>query len=108
MGPEAVPLETFRVELLDSLYYNSFLDSGAAGATSTVPWIGDLALMYAISKSLGIGKLSSKLGFTPHYDELAELPFVASMGHSLEVVKMLPVYDFATSFVSEGYHDQNA
>lgn len=104
----AIRLETFSLELLDSLYYNSLLDSGASGTALTVPWIGDLALMYAVSKSLGIGNLSRKLGHTPHYEEVADLPFVTSVGHSMSNVKMLPIYDFSTSFISEGYMNDQA
>ncbi|MEM0111686.1 MAG: hypothetical protein QXK90_02850 [Candidatus Parvarchaeota archaeon] len=101
-------METYRLDLLDSLYYNSFIDSGAAGATSTAPLVGDIALMYSISRSLGIGKLDSRISSVPHYSELSELPFVVSVAHSLGPVKMLPAYDFSASFISEGYFDYNA
>ena len=101
-------LETFKLTLLDSLYYNSILDSGAAGTAVSVPWVGDIAITYAICRSLSIGNLSSKITSTPHYEELLNSPFIASIAHSMDTVKMLPIYDFSTSFMSEGYYDYNA
>ena len=103
-----INLETFRLELLDSLYYNSYLDSGAAGAALTAPFVGDIAMMYATCRSLGIGNLNPKITSSPHYEELADCPFIISVAHSVSPVKMLPVYDFATSFMSEGYEDLEA
>ena len=98
-------LETFKLTLLDSLYYNSVLDSGAAGAVVSVHWVGDIAITYAICRSLSIGNLSSKITSTPHYEELLDSLFIASVAHSIDTVKMLPIYDFSTSFMSEGYYD---
>jgi CRISPR type I-D-associated protein Csc1 len=109
-------LETFRLELLDPLYYNSMVDSGAAGAVVTAQWIGDIALMYAINASIGLVNFErlrhDKPSGSPHKpsypEELSVLPLVTSVARPVTKVRMLPVYDFATSFISEGYFQYEA
>ncbi len=109
-------MEIFRLELLDPLYYSSMVDSGASGAVVTAPWIGDIALMYAINASIGFVNFErlrhdnpSADSHKPNYhQELPHLPFVSSVARPVSEVKMLPVYDFATSFNSEGYFQFDA
>lgn len=99
-------MEKFEVELLDPLFYNSSLDSGAAGSTITFPWLGDLALDYAINFSLNLNNSTFKYNsHKPDYSEIKNFGFVASVGYSVSNVNKTRVYDFATSFISDGYID---
>lgn len=99
-------MDKFEIELLDPLFYNSTLDSGAAGANTTYPWIGDIALDYAINSALGIIKTQFKYkSHKPNYQEIKQFGFIASMGYPETNPKKTRVYDFATSFISDGYVD---
>ena len=97
-------MEKFELELLDPLFYNSSLDSGAAGSNTTEPWIGDLALDYSINFALGLKK--TKFQYTshkPNYSEIKNFGFITSIGYPETRIKKTRIYDFATSFISDGY-----
>jgi CRISPR type I-D-associated protein Csc1 len=102
-------MRTYRLRLLSPLFYRTRQDAGAAGSTITDPWIGDLALCYAINRSLGLKEL--KFGYDrhqPRYEELSGLPFTASIAIPANEVIRTQVYDIATSFISEGYTNYRA
>ena len=102
-------MRTYRLRLLSPLFYRTRQDAGAAGSTITDPWIGDLALCYAINRSLGLREL--KFGYDrhqPQYGELSKLPFTASVGTPTVEIIRTQVYDIATSFNSEGYTNYRA
>ncbi len=97
-------MRTYKLKLLSPLFYRTRQDAGAAGSTITDPWIGDLALCYAINRSLGLREL--KFGYDRHkpfYEELSKLPFTTSVGIPMAEISRTQVYDIATSFISEGY-----
>ena len=82
------------------------MDSGAAGANTTFPWIGDIALDYALNFTYGIHKTEFKYNsHKPNYREITKFGFVSSMAYSESIPQKTRVYDFATSFVSDGYMD---
>ncbi len=71
---------TYSLTLLSPLFYRTRQDAGAAGSTITDPRNGDLALSYAINRSLGLEEF--KFGYASHrpdYTELGRLPFVPSV-----------------------------
>jgi len=102
-------MKTYRLKLLSPLFYRTSLDSGAAGSTVTAPWIGDIALSYAINRTFGLTEF--KFGYTrygPNYEELAELPYVPTVAVPVGEVERTRVYDIATSFCSDGYYNMEA
>jgi hypothetical protein len=97
-------MKAYELTLLSPLYYRSRIESGAAGATITSPWIGDLSMMYAINntfcyKQIKFGYASHK----PNYSEIADLGFVLSVLEPVSECRFTKVFDIATSFISEGY-----
>lgn len=99
----------YNLKLLSPLFYRTRQDSGAAGANTTDPWIGDLALSYAINASLGLTKLQFYYTETmPHYEDLLKLPFFTSVATPLPNILFTRVYDMATSFISQGYFNYPA
>jgi CRISPR type I-D-associated protein Csc1 len=99
----------YEIRLLSPLFYATRPDSGSAGATTTDPWIGDLALMYAINSSLGLKSLHFKYTEnTPFYNEVLDLPYITSVASPSLDVKYTRVYDTATSFISQGYFNKDA
>jgi CRISPR type I-D-associated protein Csc1 len=99
----------FEIRLLSPLFYATRPDSGSAGATTTDPWIGDLALMYAINSSLGLKSLPFKYAENkPVYNEILDLPYITSVASPSSDVKFTRVYDTATSFISQGYFNKEA
>jgi len=99
-------MEKYEVELLSPLFYNSSLDSGAAGANVTFDWIGDIAIDYAINFSLSNKKIVFKYNsHKPDYNKIKDFDFISSIAYSMNNVKKTRVYDFATSFISDGYID---
>lgn len=97
-------MEKYEVELLTPLFYNSSLDSGAAGSNVTFDWIGDLAIDYAINFALDQKKIIFKYtSHKPDYSEIKDFNFISSIAYSKINVKKTRVYDFATSFISDGY-----
>lgn len=100
---------TYELTLLSPLFYRTRQDSGAAGSTTTDPWVGDLALCYAINQALGLKEF--RFGYESHrpdYTELRELPFTTSVAVPSGEVRRTQVYDIATNFMSEGYTNYRA
>lgn len=99
-------MEKYELEILDPLFYNSSMDSGAAGATVTYEWIGDIALSYSIISSLGLNKnITFKYNsHKPDYTEIRDFKFISSVAAPENMVKKTRTYDFATSFISDGYN----
>ena len=94
----------YEMTILSPLYYRSRIESGAAGATITSTWIGDIAMMYAINNTLGLKQI--KFGYNSHkpdYAEIMDLGFKLSILEPSSQVKFTKVFDIATSFISEGY-----
>ncbi len=99
----------YNLKLLSPLFYRTRQDSGAAGANTTDPWVGDIAIAYAINSSLGLTRFAfDYLGNKPHYEELLSLPFLTSIASPVGDVKFTRVYDTATSFISQGYFNYPA
>ncbi len=99
-------MEKFTLTLLDPLFYNSSFDSGASGGTVTFPFIGDIALNFAISYSLGIGNPRFLYNsHKPQYEAMKEFGFFTSVAMSAKNVRTTRIYDFATSIMSDGYPD---
>ncbi len=97
-------MKAYEVTLLSPLYYRSRIESGAAGATITAPWIGDIAMMYAINSTLNL--INLRFGYTshkPNYSEIMDIGFVLSALEPVSEVSFTKVFDIATSFISEGY-----
>ncbi len=97
------------MRLLSPLYYRSKIDSGAAGATVTSTWIGDLALLYAFNQSLGLKFI--KFGYSSHrpkYEQIIDIGLLASVAIPRRDIVKTKVFDIATNFSSEGYVNTNA
>lgn len=97
-------MKTYRLSLLSPLYYRTGRDSGASGTTYTAPWIGDLALLYAVNNSLGLTHI--KFGYTslrPDYSGIDRVGIALSVATPEVDVSYTRTYDIATSFLSEGY-----
>lgn len=97
-------VKNYEMTLLSPLYYRSRIESGAAGATITSPWIGDIAMIYAINNTLGLKQV--KFGYNSHkpdYSEIMDLGFKLSILEPASQIKFTKVFDIATSFISEGY-----
>lgn len=102
-------MEKYELELLDPLFYNSALDAGASGSSTTYPWIGDIALDYAINFSFNIYHTVFKYSsHKPDYSEIRNFNFISTVGLPIGRCQKTRVYDMATSFLSEGYADQQA
>lgn len=102
-------MKAYSIKLLSPLYFRSRMDSGAAGSTVTNPWIGDIALLYAINNTLSMKDL--KFGYTshtPNYGEIRELDMFPSVATPSGDISFTRVYDIATSFISEGYPQTEA
>ena len=96
----------YELKLLSPLFYRTSPDSGASGATTTGPWVGDIALDYAINASLGVKRLPSRYSESkPDYTDLLELPFLSTMAVPKGSVNFTRVYDIATNFISQGFFD---
>ena len=94
----------YKMTLLSPLFFRSKQDSGAAGATVTELWVGDLALGFAINKALGLVHLPFKYtSNTPEYEELLNLCFITSVAMPKGDPKRTRLYDLSTSFMSEGF-----
>ncbi len=97
-------MKAYRTTLLSPLYYRSRIESGAAGATVTDPWIGDLAMMYAINNTLGLKNIMFKYNsHKPDYKEIMGLGFILSVLEPVDNCRFTKVMDIATNFISEGY-----
>lgn len=97
----------YELKLLSPLFYRTRQDSGAAGSNTTDPWIGDIALSYAINSSLGLFNFPFQYAKNkPHYEDIALLPFITSIATPSNEVKFTRVYDTATSFISQGYFNK--
>ncbi len=97
-------MKAYELTLLSPLYYRSRIESGAAGATITSPWIGDIAMTYAINNTLGLKQIP--FGYNshrPNYSEIADLGFLLSILEPLSDCRFTKVFDIAASFMSEGY-----
>lgn len=102
-------MKAYSIKLLSPLYFRSRMDSGAAGSTVTNPWIGDIALLYAINSALSLKDL--KFGYTshtPNYGEISEVDTFPSVAMPSGDISFTRVYDIATSFISEGYPQTEA
>lgn len=85
------------------------MDSGAAGATTTSQWIGDLALMYAINSSLNIKNIPFKYAsHRPSYGDILETGIFTSIAMPIGHCKRTQVFDIATSFISDGFPNMKA
>ena len=99
-----IKVKSYEMTLLSPLYYRTRIESGAAGATVTSPWIGDIAMMYAINNTLGLKQL--KFGYIthkPNYSEIMDLGFKLSILDPSYQIKFTKVFDISTSFISEGF-----
>ncbi len=102
-------MKAYRLKLLSPLYFRSKMDSGAAGSTVTNPWIGDIALLYAINNALAMRHF--QFGYTSHtsnYEEIRALNMLSSVATPSGDLMFTRVYDIATSFISEGYPQSEA
>ncbi len=100
---------TYKLTLLSPLFYRSRQDSGAAGATVTDTWIGDLAICFAINKALGITHIPFKYTSNkPEYEDILDIPLITSIAIPNEEPKRTRLYDVATNFMSEGYPNMPA
>ena len=96
----------YSLRLLSPLFYRTSMDSGASGGTTTGPWIGDIALDYAMNSSLGITGFPLRYSKSkPDYTDLLKLPFLATMAVPVRSVNFTRVYDIATNFMSQGFPD---
>jgi CRISPR-associated protein Csc1 len=99
----------YELTLLSPLYYRTRQDSGASGSNTTDPWIGDLAIDYAINYSLGVTNLYfDYTGTKPNYEEVLSLPYLSSVAYPISEINYTRVYDIATSFISQGYFNYKA
>ncbi len=99
----------YKIKLLSPLFFRTRQDSGAAGATTTDPWIGDLAIAYAINSSLGSYRVPFKYNSSkPDYSEVLRFPFMLSVAFPVSDIRYTRVYDTATSFISQGYYNKRA
>ncbi|MHB1440273.1 MAG: type I-D CRISPR-associated protein Cas5/Csc1 [Cuniculiplasma sp.] len=97
-------MKAYKVTLLSPLHYRSRIESGAAGATVTDPWIGDLAMMYAINNTLGLRHIMFRYNsHKPDYREIVGMGFILSVAEPLNSYRFTKVMDISTSFISEGY-----
>jgi hypothetical protein len=104
----------FEARLLDPLQYHSFIDAGASGGTVTAPFLGDLALAFAINASvLGIPLeerrfVSGKKYKGPDYQEdIGRIGLVLTVGISkVEVRYLNPEYQ-GSSYMGEGFEQRN-
>ena len=97
-------MKAYELTLLSPLYYRSRIESGAAGATTTFPWIGDLSMIYAINNTLCFKQI--RFGYAshrPNYSEITDLGFILSVLEPVSECTFTKVFDIATSFISEGY-----
>ena len=97
-------MKAYELTLLSPLYYRSRIESGAAGATVTSPWIGDIATTYAINNTLSLKQIP--FGYSshrPNYSEISDLGFLLSVLEPVTECRYTKVFDIATSFMSEGY-----
>lgn len=106
-------IEKYEIQLLDPLFYNSHPDSGAAGSSITSNFIGDIALSYSIVNALSLA--TPNFAYTsgePNYKEILGFPIICTVGKPVytngELDTFTRVYDFATSFISEGYPQESA
>lgn len=99
----------YELTLLSPLYYRTRQDSGASGSNTTDPWIGDLAIDYAINYSLGVKNLYfDYTGTKPNYEEILSLPYLSSVAYPISEINYTRVYDIATNFISQGYFNYKA
>ena len=104
----------FQARLLDPLQYHSFVDAGASGGTVTAPFLGDLALSFAINASvLGIPLeerrlVSGKKYRGPNYEEdILQIGLVPTVGIPHDEIKYLSPEYQGSSYMGEGFEQRN-
>lgn len=103
----------FRARLLDPLQYHSFIDAGASGGTVTAPFLGDLALCYAINNAV-LGQplpetrwVHGKRATGPDYKgDLERLGLLATMGVPDAPAKNLNPEFQGSSYMNEGFEQR--
>lgn len=100
--------EAFRVRLLSPLVYHSFPEAGAGGATTTAPWLGDIALNYGIHYAVHGHEIPLRIGTAePGYEEdIGLMETRCTMGLPVRDVEYDPPETKASSFMSEGYEQR--
>lgn len=109
---EPVPsvFESFRARLLGPFTYHSIPDAGAAGATVTAPFLGDIALTYALHYSVHGHPIPVRFGTRPGPDYAEDYRHFRSrctVGMPTGPVEMLPPEFVGSSFMSEGYQQKS-
>lgn len=101
-------VESFQARLLSPLIYHSFPEAGAAGATTTAPWLGDIALNYAIHYAVHGHEIPLRIGKAgPDYEEdIGLMKTRCSMGMPVDEVTYDSPETKASSFMSEGYEQR--
>lgn len=100
--------QTYEARLLGPLTYHSVPDAGAAGATVTAPFLGDVALTYGIHYAVHGHPVPFRFGARgPDYaDDYRHFATVCSVGVPAGPVQHLAPEYVASSFVSEGYEQK--
>ena len=107
-------VQHFEARLLDPLQYHSFVDTGASGATVTAPFLGDIALAFAINASVLAVPLPErrwvhgKQASGPDYKtDLHQIGLFLTVGEPIDSVNMLQPEYQASSYMGEGFEQRN-
>lgn len=101
-------LQAFEARLLGPFTYHSVPDAGAAGATVTAPFLGDVALTYGLHYAVHGHPIPFRFGARgPDYaDDYRHFASICSVGVPAGPVEHLSPEYVASSFMSEGYEQK--
>lgn len=101
-------VQTYEARLLGPLTYHSVPDAGAAGATVTAPFLGDVALTYGLHYAVHGHPIPFRFGARkPDYAaDYRHFATVCSVGVPQGPVEHLSPEYVASSFMSEGYEQK--
>lgn len=103
----------FEARLLDPLQYHSFVDAGASGGTVTAPFLGDVALAFALNAAiLGVPLEERRIvhgrhATGPNYRvDVGRIGLVPTVGVPTgTVIRLSPEYQ-GSSYMAEGFEQR--
>ena len=98
-------IQTLELELLNHLFYYSEVSGGNIAGTATAPFLGDLALTYALRAARHDAPEQSGFRDRPHYEEMRTWGYYCTVGQCVLPYARTGSYLQATQFHHDGYYD---
>lgn len=99
-------IQTLELELLNHLFYYSEVSGGTIAGTVTSPFLGDLALTYALRAARHDDRELPDFRNQPRYEEIRDWGYYCTVGQYVQSYARTGSYLHATQFHHDGYYDQ--